>query len=428
MRNPNEEDVPWTDWSKMTVGQMWEAIGEFDRQPASEQSGGWNRAFELLDAHRARLEEYRDLVERSWRSPSADAFVRRVNDLIASVVVARDAAVANEPVLPHLSSSMVEARAALAPLHEKWTANQARVAAGGAPAVAGGMQRGSNAPVPDDVLHRQAVSVMQTLSSRLLEGYRAIKIPPIDEIPISDPDPGGWRNPPASSGSGQSAGGSWARPASSSGAPVPVGRSPGGPVLSGAPVPPPPIGSVPGGGSPPPGAPSVPGVPPVVGPVIGVMPPGVGGGEVWPGRSPAGGGSQWSTPGRRGLPPGGVINGPPEGMIEPSRPGPGVRRATPAGGIIGPTTGRETEGMFAPPVSGASGGRSGQRQLRSNPAYYTDEHWQQPKGVPPVLGPTEPEPEPTHDPGMPVIGMEPREPREARESDWSRQYRERRDR
>jgi hypothetical protein len=103
------------------------------------------------------------------------------------------------------------------------------------------------------------------------------------------------------------------------------------------------------------------------------------------------------------------------------------------GGAIGPTTGRETEGMFAPPVGGGVGGRSGQRQLRTNSAYHTDEHWPQPKGLPPVIGATEPEPEPVHDPG-PVLDLTPpelretQERREARESDWSRQYRERRDR
>ena len=68
---------------------------------------------------------------------------------------------------------------------------------------------------------------------------------------------------------------------------------------------------------------------------------------------------------------------------------------------------------FGSSVGGAGGGRStGQR--RTNPDYHTDEHWPTPKGVPPVLGATEPEPEPTHDPGMPVIGMDnlPRERRD----------------
>ena len=126
-----------------------------------------------------------------------------------------------------------------------------------------------------------------------------------------------------------------------------------------------------------------------------------------------GGGQQWTPGGVRALPVGGVINGPPEGH-EPTGSAPGTRRANPVGGVIGPTTGRETEGMFAPPVGGAAGGRSTQRQRRSNPDYYTDEHWPQREGTPPVLGATEPEPEPVHDPGMPVIGM-PSQPRERRD-------------
>jgi hypothetical protein len=341
--------------------------------------------------------------------------------LISAVVVARDAAVANEPVLPHLSSSMVEARAALEPLHAKWAANQSRAAAGTAPPVAGGLQRGSTSQVPDDVLHRQAVSVMQTLSSRLLEGYRAVQIPPLYQpssispyVPDPAPSSSPGRSSPGRSSDGGAGGGqaTFLPGATPSPGASPAG-SPGNLSLAGAPgVIPPPV--PPGiGGSPP--AFGAPGVSPVVGPVIGPVTPEVGGGGWSSGRSSPGGGSQWIRPGVRGLPPGGVINGPPEGTIEPVRPAGGGSRVNPAGGVIGPTTGRESEGMFAPPVGGA--GRSGQRQVRSNPAYYSDEHWPQPKGVPSVLGATEPEPEPVHDPGMPVIGMDtpPQDRRERRD-------------
>jgi hypothetical protein len=409
MRNPYEEDVLSTDWSTMTVGQMWAAIGEFDRRPASEQSGGWNRAFELLDAHRARLEEYRDLAERSWHGPTADAFLKQVNELISAVVVARDAAVANEPVLPHLSSSMVEARAALAPLHAKWAANQARAAAGGAPPTVGGMQRGAQSPVPDDVLHRQAVSVMQTLSSRLLEGYRAMRIPPIYD-PQFHIDPG-LTHPTLPPGGDHSGGNTRSSPpahaspittsgnTSSSSNPALAG-TPGMPTLSG------PSSQA--------SAPAVPvnsGTPPTIGPFTGIVAPeGVGG--FLPGRS-SGAEPQWSRPGTRALPPGGVINAPPEGMpLE--RPAIRTSKVNPVGGVIGPTTGRETEGMFGPAVGGASG-RPTERRLGRNREYDSDEHWPTPKGVPPVLG--LPGPEPVHDPGMPVIGMptENRDPRKRRE-------------
>jgi hypothetical protein len=397
MHDRLREELLATDWPAMTVGQMWAAIGEFDQAPASAQSSGWDRAFELLDAHRARLEEYRDLAERSWQGPTADAFVAQVNELISAVVVARDAAVANEPVLPHLSGSMVEARAALAPIHEKWTANQARAAAGGAPPVVGGLQRrGANSPVPDDVLHQQAVTVMQTLSSRLLEGYHAMRIPPLYESEFPrGPQP---HDPAPPSAPGRSDGGRSSRHSDFSSDAFPMAGSPGSPSLAGVPMASSPV--VPGPAGPSPLASSGSATSPVVGPVIGVIPPGIGGDGSPPGRS-SGAGSQWTRPGVRGLPPGGVINGPPEGG-EPGRPAARAPRANPVGGVIGPTTGRETEGMFAPAAGGA-GGRSTERRLGRNRDYDTDEHWPAPKGVPPVLG--LPGPEPVHDPGMPVIGM-----------------------
>src|ERR1051326_2091887 len=91
------------------------------------------------------------------------------------------------------------------------------------------------------------------------------------------------------------------------------------------------------------------------------------------------------------LPPGGGIGGTPFDGVEPERPpatsGP---RATAPGGVIGPTTGRETEGMFAPGVTG--GGRMGdQRRGHRNHAYDSDEYWPVPRGVRPVI---EPGPEP----------------------------------
>jgi len=106
---------------------------------------------------------------------------------------------------------------------------------------------------------------------------------------------------------------------------------------------------------------------------------------------------------RRALPPGGLIGGTPFEGIEPGRPTPGSGpRANAPGGVIGPTTGRETEGMFAPGVAG--GGRMGdQRRRHRNHAYDSDEYWPVHRGVRPVI---EPGPEPVHDPG-PIIGPHP---------------------
>src|SRR6266545_7181402 len=403
MRNPYEEDVAGTDWSRLTVGQMWEALGDFDHEPASRQSGGWDRAFELLDYHRARLEEYRDLVAARWRGATAEAFLAEFSGLIDAVKALRDVALANAPVLPHLSASIVEARAALAPVHERWVANQAALAGSGSAPSAGGVPQPSPGPVAvspgaQDRLHAQAVDIMATFSDRVIEGYQAIKIPP-------DYKPDGFvgilpHDPAAPAGAGSAGPGGGAPPPSrsssvSGGAAMSAPGSGGGSLLAGGPAP---SGSttVPGPGAA--GSGGGGGGVPVVGRVIGVVPPVPGGGATAVSR-----GAGWANPRGRALRPGGVINGPGLGF-EPATPvRPADPRANPVGGVIGPTTGHESEAMMAPPVGGAGGRLGDQRRRGRNPDYDSNEHWPVPKGVPPVLG--LPGPEPQHDPGIPVIGQ-----------------------
>ena len=390
MHEPHLEDLASSDWSRLTVGQMWEALGEVDQGAAIEQAAGWVNAFELLDHHHARLQEYRDLIARTWRGVTADAFLREVDGLMAAVTTMRDAAIANEGVLPHLSSSIAEAREQLAPIHQQWTASRSAVPSRSDPhpaAVSNGAQ---------DQLHRQAVGVMTTLSSRVIEGYRAVKIPPQYTPPRNI---GPQSHDPAltspSAGSGEA--GSFRRTTVSQ-APGSAPAQGGGPALAGgqtAPV------------TPQSGTGSVPvistseGPQPVVGRIIGLVPGAIRNGV---GSSSfdgvIDGDSGVSRPGARAMPRGGVINGPIE-EIEPARPVAATPRINPVGGVIGPTTGRETEGMFAPPIGG-SGARQGEQRRTRNPEYDSDEYWPRPTGVPPVI--TSRADEPVHDPG-PVIGL-----------------------
>src|SRR5207237_302956 len=91
---------------------------------------------------------------------------------------------------------------------------------------------------------------------------------------------------------------------------------------------------------------------PVAGRIIGMVPQALDdtGAALSP-NGPASAESGWSPLGRRALPPGGVINTP-VGDVELPRPVSGAPRANRVGGVIGPTTGRETEGMLAQPVGG----------------------------------------------------------------------------
>ncbi len=399
MHNPYEEDVAGTDWSRLSVGQMWAALGDFDHEPASAQSAGWDRAFELLDYHRARLEEYRDLVAARWRGETAEAFLAEFGGLIDAVRVLRDVALANSPVLPHLSASMVEARAALAPVHERWVANQA-VLAGSRSAPAGGVPQPAPSPGAvavspgaQDRLHAQAVDIMMTLTDRVIEGYQAIKVPPDYKPKTGIGNLSKDHGEPAGSGPARLGGGAPPPLRSSStpgitGVPTAVPSPGGGSVLSGV------SSATPTTSGSPTQAGSIGGGVPVVGRVIGMVPP-----------PPFGGGlpAARANPGRRPpLRPGGVINGPGLG-IDPAVPVRSVGpRANPVGGVIGPTTGHESEAMMAP-MAGAGGRPGDQRRRGRNPEYDSNEHWPVPKGVPPVLG--LPGPEPEHDAGIPLVGQ-----------------------
>ena len=366
---------------------MWEALGEVDQGAAIEQAAGWVNAFELLDHHHARLQEYRDLIARTWRGVTADAFLREVDGLMAAVTTMRDAAIANEGVLPHLSSSIAEAREQLAPIHQQWTASRSAVPSRSDPhpaAVSNGAQ---------DQLHRQAVGVMTTLSSRVIEGYRAVKIPPMYTPPIHEP----WSSHSAASGESDAVGGakSLRRVPSSPGSGQ---TSPGSvdPTLAGKVG----VSQMSLGGRPSAVSPisTSAGPQPVVGRIIGMVNPPAAESSppVRAAEEPV-----WSPRTGRVLPPGGVINSPTTD-VEPYRTVAGPPRANPAGGVIGPTTGRETEGMFTPPVGGGVGRTGDQRYLMRNANFDTNEHWPQPQGVSPVI--TSSAEEPVHDPG-PAIGL-----------------------
>jgi uncharacterized protein YukE len=399
MHEPRLEDLSSTDWSRLTVGQMWEVLGEVDQGPAVEQAAGWVNAFELLDQHRSRLQEYRDLIAQTWRGATADAFLLEVDELMAAVTTMRDAAIANEAVLPHLTASMAEAREQLAPIHQQWTASQSAVPTRSDPgpvAVSSGAQ---------DQLHRQAIGVMTTLSGRVIEGYRAVQIPPaydqkntyLPQQPSNAAQPPGQQR---GANSGAPLGRVQFRPGS---APPPFPAEE--PTLAGRLS----ASADPRSdhGAQTPVISTIAGPEPLVGRIIGTVPrlPGSGISDLAPNLRPPAESGPDRPPGRI-LPPGGVINGPVD-EHGPARPSPGLRRANPVGGVIGPTTGRETEGMFGAPVGGAVGMSGGQRQRARSSTFATDGHWPKPTGVPPVI--TSSAKEPIHDPG-PVIGL----PRERR--------------
>jgi hypothetical protein len=317
VRDTEQVVLPATDWSGMTPSRMWELIKDHDAEAATKQSAGWSLTWELLDHHHRRLEEYRDMLAARWRGPAADAFLARVDGLLSSLNDTRRVALANDPVLPHLSASLTEAKSKLEPVKQQWEANQAKLAAAAAQPAVLRDRNPSLLPSPSKAqqaqLHTQAVSIMTTLAQHTTEGYKALTMPaPYNE---SDgrwgdswtPDPRPTVDGPAPSGGSSS-----------------VGVSPGvashhdpTPTLASlAPPGMPPVGSVDipslaSGAAP--MSPSDVGAP--VGKIIGYVPTAGAGARPWAMDE----GQQWTPGGVRALPVGGVINRPPAGG-EPARP------------------------------------------------------------------------------------------------------------
>ena len=398
-----------TDWSTMTVEQMWSMVGDHDSTAGWTQSTGWQRTFELLDQHHGRVKQYRDDLAAKWTSTpgsAAEAFLAKVDEMLDSMQKMRDAAMANGPAVSHINASLTEAQAKLAPVYQQWSANQAKLAGGQPQPAAGPSPAPAPSPGPPAIsptqqsqLHAQAVTIMSALSRHTVEGTRAIKTPPPYEPPSSSPisqyEPDNFASTSAHSHSGASSSRSSTAATgvpsaydsdsrtSLSGAPSPgLITRPAAPPLAGAP------GSLGG-----------PGVSPIGG-IIGYVPPVLGvGGPLQP-EGFRSGGPQRTSGAPRVNPRGGVIGGP----QEPTERSPGatsLRRVNPAGGVIGPKSGQEAGMVGGGPMGG---GRLGDQRRRSrNAAYDTDDDWPVPTGVPPILLPPD---EPIHEPG-PILGLNP---------------------
>ncbi len=416
MRDPDRSNgAAITDWSVMTVDQMWAMVSDHRPDHGWSQASAWDRTRELVDHHLSRIQQYRDELMRTWHpetSPAAAVYFGKIEDLVNSMAAVCDTAAATGSGLSHVNASLTEAQAALAPVHQPWQANQMQLTGSGVQ-VSGSNGGTSPASSPALVkqqteLHAQAVAIMSRLGDQTREGLTAMSAPPDYQppqlvnveppekplIPMPDPQGPGPSAGGPSSGSDRSSA-SFVFP---DGSPVLSGTPSGPPAWTAAPT----AGS--SGGPPPPARPlDRPAMYPVTGRVIGPLGPGVVHADDLPRSGEPGDYGPFGGP-RRALPPGGLIGGAPFEGVEPGRPAPSAApRANPPGGVIGPTTGRETEGMFAPPVAGGGARTADQRRRQRNPAYDSNEYWPMPKGVPPVI---EPGPDPIHDPG-PFIGPPP---------------------
>ncbi len=373
-----------TPWGNYEVPALAGFLDE-DLSSGWTQVRAWAQARDVTATHLDVMRQARATVVRAWPptvNKAARAFVDQLDALIASMETMISAADSNGPALAGILTALTEAKKTVDGLHEQWKAQSSgweSTVLDVAVPLAGAAQQ-KTAQDRRAQLNTQARKVMQATDDAVYAYMpQLVVVPPPPRHEVIN-GPVDVLSPTSTAGS-RSAGAGSIRPpiipAASPPAAVPPQHETGSPVLAMA------AGTtsndVAGG--------STPGVREQGSPTYGVGPvPSVG--AV---RS----GFWVDTPAGRALRSGAVLGEP----LEAPRPIPEGGVAPGSADRAGPAGPDELEpGLWG----GVAGGRSrGTRQReRTLPA---DTVWPVPTGVPPVL---EPGPEPVHDPGPGVIGID----------------------
>src|SRR5919202_1397059 len=111
------------DWRRFEVPALWEMLQAETDATSNAQTSGWLRIGDALDAYRRHLERWRDELMQRWppeRSPAAQAFVTRLNEMIASASAMAESAVTNGTALARISFSLMRAKETVGKLDEQW--------------------------------------------------------------------------------------------------------------------------------------------------------------------------------------------------------------------------------------------------------------------------------------------------------------------
>ncbi len=378
-----------TPWENYQVPELAGFLAE-DLGPAWQHVRAWYGTAGVAATYQQALQRIHDGLAAAWppqRSPAATLFLSRLKSMIDSLADVHEAAANNGGALTGVLETLEGARRQVDQVHEQWKQY-------GSPYES---EYSTGADAWRGVLDEQAQRIMHDTDDAVF-AYQSRMQEPAEWNPDSWVEPSGG---PIDGDSAGSAGGG--------------GSSMGG----GRPLQPPVIPPVPpphsDGGDPPPvggpvkadGGPVLAAGSPSAVDVSGASPAAGGGGLSEPG-APAG---SWmvETPVGRVLRAGGVIGVPSSPINSPdarsgNRPvsvSPSRSLSTASGGLGAPVEAAErgTGGLMGGP--GVAGMRSDQRRRRPGAEPYVE--WEVRKGVPPVI---EPGPEPKHDPGPGVIGID----------------------
>lgn len=425
-----------TNWSSVSVIDMWLAVGNQETTPHWELLTGWRKSYELTQQHMAVVKNYRENLATAWppeKSAASAAYIERLDDLIAHLQRTYDAAVANYGAFSSATLALSSARGDLEKVVDEYLANQSKLAdfekdQADKPTSGGIMVRPApNPPVAvgrQAQLEAQARTIMFGLSAEVIQARAQIAQPPkyVPRMGVDDDstDFGGTTHTPPTippivpvtpGVNTSSSATSFTQGPASTHSNSPATATPSTPRLPGlvlggtdvtAPTPPTltPSQSLIVGGPP---------NPPVVttGPFTGLP---VGSNSLPFSSTPGRGASAIPGQTMRAMPPGGIIGtAPAMGLRQPgsgSRPVPSVN---PVGGILNPNNGPGSRGQTGRTQPGATnplgtiGGRAANEDdgRETSSRWDPDNPWETSKGVEPIL---QPPVEQRVDPG-PAIGL-----------------------
>ena len=109
-------------WTRLDVPAIAAALAT-DESGSWAQASAWERAFSVLNTHAAKVRIARDKLTESWppeKSPAANAYMIRLDNLIASLTDSANAAIANRDALIGVLTALALARTRVQVLHEAW--------------------------------------------------------------------------------------------------------------------------------------------------------------------------------------------------------------------------------------------------------------------------------------------------------------------
>jgi hypothetical protein len=110
-------------WTTYDVPQIWAMLEPENEWINALQAAAWNRTFDLLDSHRIVLEKLRRDLSSRWSpetSQAAAVYLTQLDRLIDSITTTSHAASGNALGLSAIADSLLDAKAAIRPLRERW--------------------------------------------------------------------------------------------------------------------------------------------------------------------------------------------------------------------------------------------------------------------------------------------------------------------